>query len=434
MKLTKILPSISKKKPDVSETMAKTSTDIKKTFVTSTEKPKIDVSMIPAVNRKAAGKSFVKPVSNVKNTYEKIKEVKKPEIGIFENILNSILKNQEKNIRRYETEKSFREERLNEEQRRHDQLITALKDFTTIRVEKGTAVKEDGSSWFDIFKDYVKSFVEGMLNPFNIIKPFLSVLSAIAKWPVVKWLLKYPTPLALGLALMAYSKEVSPGTLFDKDGNPTNDYRATLVKDKQNFKRPFDSTEPSLVRMIESDDSGANKQKWVSELERGTKVFKDEADALRMKYDIEWPESNIITKETINNMKYVPPKNQTFVPKYSYPDAPKMSEEAARERGRQMITAPFTPSEGRSSSSFVDERLQNFTPMNVEESPVNNAIQENNSLNMETESEPAQNVPPIVNNTNNMSSAPSGGSSTAASIRDETPILERTLRQSTAYV
>lgn len=333
---------------------------------------------------------------------------------MFSEILNLLKSDRENVIRTREMQRATREERRNSEKRDHEKFIRILRAYTGVK-ETPIEGKEFGL-W-----DMIKSFVSGIFD--TLLKPLKWLFDS----SILKWIAKFATPAALGIALLAFSKEISPGTLFDKDGNPTEDYRKTLVKDKNNFMRPFGSTEASLVEMIESDTSSSKKQSWEQENEKGAKLFPDEATAIKDKYGIVWNEKNIINKANIDTMVYKEPPNQSFRPKYKYDNAPGLNASLSGKVELPASVAPSTAGAGRGSAA-ASEYWKNVTPAVPMQTPaaenLNRAVQEN--LDLQAESMSSQSVAqPIVTNNVSGSTVDDIPVSTQPKIRDDVPILKK---------
>lgn len=348
----------------------------------------------------------------------------KPESAskLLNNILNVLISNREEDVRQRELMRATREERRNEEQRNHERFVQILKAYTGVKTTAPTE-KEEFGLW-----DFIKGFVSDIFD--TLMKPLKWLFDS----SLLKWIAKFATPAALGLALLAFSKELSPGTLFDEKGNPTEEYRKTLVKDKTNVMRPFDSKEADLVPTIESATDPMMKQKWENENARGAKLFPEEAAAVKEKYDIEWNQNNILNQKNISSMKYKAPENQSFKPKYSYADAPDLNRQLSGETPLPEGVVPST-AQGRSSVDFsaTDPRRLDLLPpppAEVDVSPsarLNNAIEQNSELQMSEIGQQSV-AQPIVSNNVSGSTVEEAPVSTQPKVRDSVPILERVFR------
>lgn len=92
-------------------------------------------------------------------------------------IFQFIRKSQEDNIRRMEVQKSFNEERMNEEDKRHKELLEAIKKFTEIKTATAIEKKTDEKSIFDSIKDFISNIDWVKTLKWFITKPIWSLLT-----------------------------------------------------------------------------------------------------------------------------------------------------------------------------------------------------------------------------------------------------------------
>jgi hypothetical protein len=128
-------------------------------------------------------------------------------------ILNLLKENYADEKRYREIQKSFAEERANEEERRHNQLVTALKKFTaTGTTATVVAEKKDGGlldmirNMFAAFEEKVKGMIDAALSGIELFKKgsLLSSLLTFLKSPIFK-LLSGPLLMVAGILGLAYA-------------------------------------------------------------------------------------------------------------------------------------------------------------------------------------------------------------------------------------
>lgn len=86
-------------------------------------------------------------------------------------------KSREDDIKRRDTEKAFAEERMTEEQRRHDQFLKVLKDFTDVKVITAVQEKESSGGFFDGLWNTIKSMISSAIG--DVMKTILELKSLI---------------------------------------------------------------------------------------------------------------------------------------------------------------------------------------------------------------------------------------------------------------
>ena len=108
---------------------------------------------------------------------------KMPEYGSSSEHLNQIFdfmkRSQEKQIRQLEVQKSFNEERTNEEERRHKELLGAIEKFVSIqtvtRVDGGE--KKDDGGLLDMIKNMVAGLIENITSKIQKMAEWLEGIS-----------------------------------------------------------------------------------------------------------------------------------------------------------------------------------------------------------------------------------------------------------------
>ena len=79
-------------------------------------------------------------------------------------IFNFMKNNQEKQIRQLEVQRSFNEERSAEDQRRHKELLEAIKQFVSTSTTTRVASESKGTGLFDDILGGLKSMIEGIVK------------------------------------------------------------------------------------------------------------------------------------------------------------------------------------------------------------------------------------------------------------------------------
>lgn len=86
-------------------------------------------------------------------------------IEVLNKMLAFMQKNREDDLKRKEIHQSFEEERQSEEQRRHNQFLKVLKDFTGIKTT--TAIPEKSGGMFDGLMDVLEGMFDKLMKPFK---------------------------------------------------------------------------------------------------------------------------------------------------------------------------------------------------------------------------------------------------------------------------
>jgi hypothetical protein len=126
-------------------------------------------------------------------------------------ILNLLKENYADEKRYREIQKSFAEERANEEERRHNQLVTALKKFTATGTTATVVTEKEGGGLLDMirnmfsaFEEKVKGMIDAALSGIELFKKgsLLSSLLTFLKSPIFK-LLSGPLLMVAGILGLA---------------------------------------------------------------------------------------------------------------------------------------------------------------------------------------------------------------------------------------
>jgi len=141
--------------------------------------------------------------------------------NIFGKIYNTMMKNREEEKKRKEIENNFKEERLEEDKRRHKELIDAISKGRGLKIQK-----DDGGGIFGILKGLFDKILEFVAPVVSFFKAFLKPLEWLFEFfvKIGKGALKILTSIFsgakalvmfLGEELMAFVKKLFP-SLFPK--------------------------------------------------------------------------------------------------------------------------------------------------------------------------------------------------------------------------
>jgi len=145
--------------------------------------------------------------------------------NIFGKIYNTMMKNREEEKKRKEIENNFKEERLEEDKRRHKELIDAISKGRGSKIQK-VEKKDDGGGIFGLLKGLFDKILEFVAPVVSFFKAFLKPLEWLFEFfvKIGKGALKILTSIFsgakalvmfLGEELMAFVKKLFP-SLFPK--------------------------------------------------------------------------------------------------------------------------------------------------------------------------------------------------------------------------
>jgi hypothetical protein len=347
-----------------------------------------------------------------------------------DSLMNSLAKmfsfmqqTREDDIKRRDTERSFSEEKKTEEQRRHEQFLKILKEYTSIGTTtlQPTATTEDGG-----ILSIIKSMIEDALKVFEWIKdlkslvPYAARLLTFLSGPVGLALLGVGLVAAIAYEVKAEKEaiEANPNDPKYKDnayamklrGEATSVGQAAEVNTRK-ATRQFRRNE--IVDLVKSDLTdnelisspgapGADRptlQKWLDENPKPTAMFQ-------------------------GNVAPIAGTPQTAIPAGGLP-LPSATPSPPSPGG-------ITPSTGGGQGPTNPEMLTPSTPSATPvpptppTSPVNDAISRNVDLIMNNYTSSGSGTGgPIVSTSSNSTSSPDKAMSSSATQRDDTAIINR---------
>ena len=113
-----------------------------------------------------------------------------------------------------EIDEAFRKEQIDEDDRRHKELVTAIRDFTKGRKSYTVETKDEGLGWFDGIKKWIMDTFGDFLVLKEFLKPLVSLGGFMAKTPALLSFLAYAVGLYLAkehLDETEYGKRVAQG-------------------------------------------------------------------------------------------------------------------------------------------------------------------------------------------------------------------------------
>ena len=373
-------------------------------------------------------------------------------IEVLNKMLSFMQKNREDDLKRKQTSMAFEEERQSEEQRRHDQFLKVLKDYTSLGGGTTTIVKkeEDGgflSGLMDTIKSMISTAVASVLAVVNgLIKGFekslewlgdLKTLMSTLGGSAAKILLNLgrfllsPFGVALlgVLAIGAFLK-----LIYDQKAAIEANPNAPEFRDNAYAMKLRGETKT----VAQAGQANINKTiKSVNRPEIENAVKDNVPDDILI---------DAYGRDKLNLQKWL--TDNPTVMKYQAPVAPIVglprTGAEAGEIARTLATplpsdmTPSTAGAGRGSAEFAktDPRrldLQTPTTTPVPSTPPSSAvvgkIQENNDLNMQSTMTTGGSSPSVSVNSSS-TSAPDQTVTSTATTRDDTAILDFVMRRS----
>lgn len=368
-------------------------------------------------------------------------------VEVLNKMLTFMQKTRDDDLKRKETAKQFTEEQKVEEQRRHKEFLDVLKEYTSLSGPTTLVKKEENGDFLSGIMDTVKSMIDSAIESVktmftNALKAYewikdLQVLSKLAPWAArLATFLAGPVGIALlgavsigALLFMANEEkkriEADPYAEEFKDnpyamqlrGEAKSTGQAAEINTKKavrQFKRSeivdFVKSDLSDAELINSPGApGADRptlKKWLDENPKPSAMFQGSVAAIPGQ-----PETAI----PAGGKPLVRPTTATPLPEGVTPS------NAGGGRG-SINPEPVKPTE---TTTPVPQ-----TPVS---SRMNEAVQENQALNI-TPPGNTQTTPPILTTNTSTVDLPDRPIPATATVRDKTPILDHVLQQSVAPV
>jgi hypothetical protein len=328
-------------------------------------------------------------------------------------------------VKRRETEKSFAEEKKTEEQKRHEQFLKVLKDYTSIGTT--TLAPSSGDSG-NGFMDFVKSMIDSILEKFawvkelfeltKYMKPLLNILGAIGGTGILTVLLGA----GAGVALAAYIKdalEKSTEAMFKEHQERSGRYVENASVDQAQ------SAQKQLQSSIQGSEAIRVKQGFVEQYmkEKGYTKYAKTFLGLTTGYEYKKGAGDNATapepllKEANDYAEKEIQKNLAL---------PEGVTPSRAGGGRGMGGPTATEMSTASPSPVIATPTAAPVPPTPSTSSVNDVIAKNADLVMnESTSSSSGTTQPIVASSSNSTSSPDKAMSSSATQRDDTAIINR---------
>jgi hypothetical protein len=364
-------------------------------------------------------------------------------VEVLNKMLAFMMNSREKDLKKRETAKQFIEEQKVEEQRRQNEFLKLLREYTSLS-ETTTLVRkeeEDGGGLFDLFKNSKKLLsLARLLVPF-LINPLTLTLGAVlaAAYGLQKIADFVPngrilTPLQAQAAL--------GGSEYDIKGLGGYDFLAKRITEgpEEAQKALDDFAEGKLSYKELQNLGGESKLKEIAS-QKGLEVPEQKQSQTT---------NNVPPRPTGTGLKPELKRKQwdeKYGENYNFDGTPKVTQvpstgttptPAASPEGTPAPVPTATPmgGEGTQTPPAVNNGA-NLQP--VQQMPMsarmNNAVDENQNLNLESyNSGSSGSVAPVISSSSNSVDLPDRPIPATATVRDKTPILDHVLQQSLAPV
>jgi len=326
-------------------------------------------------------------------------------VDVLNKILAFLQKSHEIDVRTMEVKKNFQEEAMNEDERRHQQFLKALKSFTS---STGTATLVGGKTGGSSFLDMLMSMLDGIpwLSTIKKMIPFFGRLVTFFTGPVGMAILGITSVLAFASWLSDQIKLVP-----DMSKLTPKDAAAVIASGDERMIMKYGGIE-SLKKLAESDGSVAPEQ-GASSLVGGN----NNARPGHPNRPVTTTGNKLKLEQEKWDKEKSPFYNEDGTLKSSSPTAQVIPNKSSSPGGSGSSMSPSGSSSGGSSGAPP------MTPMPTS-SGVSETTNQNIDLNMEQSSTSGggSSGPIVTNTTNNMGNEKSAASTTASQ-RDNTPVL-----------
>jgi len=364
-------------------------------------------------------------------------------IEVLNKMLSFMQKNREDDLKRKQISMSFEEEKQSEEQRRHNEFLKVLKDYTSLSGGTTMVKKEEDGGFLDTIKSMLKTAIDSVKNMIENFKILLAPLLEFAKDVGISGLkiLGKLIGLLTGSKLFSVLSKISGGlSLALFSGNAGDPDEAKKLAEKQEMA-PYISP-------------GVRKQFSRNEIDlfvKENKFFDDDklkdrkagfpgADRPTLQ---KWLDDN-----PNPNSLYIPDKEKDIQRPVDTPSVriqtdkeKQLYQNEKKDAGSTPTATPVSPrtnpSSGRnqdSQSGVTGMPYSTPVPSTPTSSAVVGKIQENNNLNLRTPVSFGGSSSPSLSVNNSSTSAPDQTVTSTATTRDDTAILAFVLNRTKSQV
>jgi hypothetical protein len=365
-------------------------------------------------------------------------------IEVLNKMLSFMQKNREVDLKRKQTSMSFEEEKQSEEQRRHNEFLKVLKDYTSLGGGTTMVKKEEDGGFLDTIKSMLKTAIDSVKNMIENFKILLAPLLEFAKDVGISGL----KILGKLIGLLAHPKSKLFSVLSKLSG------LLSLATFSNDLNANNDADLAEKQKMAPTVTPGVRKQFSRNEIDlfvKENKFFDDDklkdrkagfpgADRPTLQ---KWLDDN-----PNPNSLYIPDKEKDIQRPVDTPSVriqtdkeKQLYQNEKKDAGSTPTATPVSPrtnpSSGRnqdSQSGVTGMPYSTPVPSTPTSSAVVGKIQENNNLNLRTPVSFGGSSSPSVSVNNSSTSAPDQTVTATATTRDDTAILAFVLNRTKSQV
>jgi hypothetical protein len=368
--------------------------------------------------------------------------------SLLQSMFDFMVQSEASKQRRAETERSFREEKDNEEQRRQTQFLRVLSEFTGVGAATKVEEKKDGGGFLDMLKGLWDSFIKPFKWALDWVMNNKKLLLSIARFfagPLGVAMLAGGAIIWLAEQLKEYFRNNVPDM---KIVSPSE--AAGLLQGNQKDIDKFPGGEKALREIIANAPKRATEilargdnreilaaggEKKLKEIETDIIAQPPKRDAMLDMAETGPTRENFIkygrgTKAT-NAAKW----DREFGP-YFDPITGKRLEKAKPVESAPTSVKPAMATPVQEMPAETKESVPTAAP--VSSAPtlgkINESIAENNTLNLEESTGGSSDTKPIIMQNNKSNHLKDTPISSTATTRDQTPIMEHVRRLSASPI
>jgi hypothetical protein len=353
-------------------------------------------------------------------------------VEVLNKMLSFMQKNREDDLKRKQTSMSFEEEKQSEEQRRHDQFLKVLKEYTSLSGGGTTTLMKDQpeekslfDSILDMFKDSKKllSFAR-LLIPF-IVNPLTLTIGAII---AATYGLNKLVDMAPNYSIKTPQEAqniLKNGSQGDIEALGGYDKLADTIKNG-----------PEIARQaLEDFETGK-----INEIQLNKLGGKDRLEEMAKQTGLAVPEKRAMS-DTVPPLNSMPTQSrglwmQQYGKDYNPDGTRKVTQvpDTGTTPAPTNTPVPATNTPAPTSTNTPVPATNTPVPATPPSSAVVGKIQENNDLNMQTPLSSGGSSSPSVSVNSSSTSAPDQTITSTATTRDDTAILDFVLNRSKSQV
>jgi hypothetical protein len=371
-------------------------------------------------------------------------------VEVLNKMLSFMQRSREQDLKKKQTTKQFIEEQKVEEQRRHNEFLKILKQYTSLNTAT-IAKKEEGPDTFDFLKDMIGGMIDKFMQPFKWLWDNKDTLLRLLGWaagPIglallgtgaIVWLAEqlkdYFRKNVVNMNALSPEKAAellqTPGAFREIEKYGGREAVMKIAKEghleaakilatgdikKINDAGGKDFLEQVVARGAVTVPESAGKQDLSQFTEQGPKRPTGTGSAVPLKqeaWDKKW--SKIYDPQTGKRLDLLEPK-------------PVATQADVRKIDNAAMATPVMPTQA-DVRKIDNTTMSTPVPQTPVSSRMNDAVQENQDLNISSPGNTQTASAPIISTNTNSVDLPDRPIPATATVRDKTPILDYVLEQ-----